>query len=68
MSNSIDREKKYEEALKFAEMLVKKGKAEEILAYYLAEDWEKSEEIMSLDLLTFKLINEIEGTYNRRNI
>ena len=68
MSNLTDKEGKYEEALKFAKILVKKGKAEEILAYYLAEDWEKSEEIMSLDLLTFKLINEIEGNFNRRNL
>ena len=48
-------------------MLVKKGKAEEILAYYLAEEWEKSEEIMNLDISTFKLINEIELNFNRRN-
>lgn len=63
----MDKEEKYEEALKFAKMLVKKGKAEEILAYYLAEEWEKSEEIMNLDISTFKLINEIELNFNRRN-
>ena len=68
MIDLTNKEGKYEEALKFTEMLVKKGKAEEILAYYIAEDWEKSEKIMSLDLLTFKHINEIEGTFNRRNI
>lgn len=57
---ATEREEMFEDALKIAEILIRKNKGAEILAYYMVEDWEKETENMTFDLERFKLISKQE--------
>ena len=57
-------EKRYYNALTFAQYLVNKNKAAEVLAQYLIDDWsgEGGEKIMQYDIKTYNNLLEIEAS------